>query len=513
MRKHQRIGSARGVRSALVCGLISGGLGLFAFATLASAQTATFYGQLGNFDVVNDTGQDACGFLVELEGLTPSASVGAFSGERYGMPTIEPYTNGAVSGMRVVYKSNDCSTNKTVPHPPGSAFGGTCYQWYPQTYPNAGCEHFGIYFNANITRMNSYWLVNDPNNPGATMPFSRQTPIPMPYYYVQPPVVAAAPPVVVAVVEAPEPAESPSVYGDAQWIKVFVRQLPQEVTIDQLVTDNPTVVPMNAGTVEINWDVIQTEPASNSNGNRKRSRKQGSSTLDPTTRTIIRRYELYNYTGAYNPVTHEALCADLTCTAPQAGEIGDFISAQMTALNVQGDFVTVSKTGTGGGNVTSSDRVIGCGSKCASPYPAGTAVTLTAKADSGSTFIGWTGPCTGTSATCSVSVAGSMTVGARFDSSKTAIVGGGGGGGGSATTTAALKVSLGATGTVTSDVAGINCGTACQVSYPKGTVVTLTATPPAGKTFAGWTGACTTPSQTCTVTMNGDLSVKAQFNR
>jgi len=516
MHRQHRTNRPGRVRALLAGALVAAGAA--ALSTGALAQTATFYGQLGNFDVVNNTGQDACGFQIDFEGLPPDTTIGAFSAERYGAPVIGPYVSGATSGMRVTYKSNDCTTNKTMPHAPGTPFGGTCYQWYPATYPTAGCEHFGIYFSANVTRMSSHWLVDDPANPGSYVPFAQPTPIPVPYYYVVPPAAANAAPVVAAVIEAPEPAESPELYGDAQWVKVFVRQLPREVTIDQLVTDNPLVVPMDPTQVEVNWDVIQAEPASNSNGTRKRSRKQGNSTLDPTTRTVVRRYEIYNYTGAYDPVTHEALCADLTCSAPAAGEIGDFVSAQMAAVNVQGDFITVSKSGTGGGNVDSADKRISCGSKCTSPYTAGTAVTLTAKANSGSTFVGWTGACAGTG-TCTVSVAGSQTVVARFDTQAAGGGGGGGGGsgggggGGTTTTQPTLKVSLANAGTVTSDVPGINCGSACTAKYDKGTIVTLTATPPAGKTFASWSGACTGTAPTCVVTLQADASVKAQFNK
>ena len=42
-------------------------------------------------------------------------------------------------------------------------------------------------------------------------------------------------------------------------------------------------------------------------------------------------------------------------------------------------------------------------------------------------------------------------------------------------------------GTVTSNPAGINCGTDCnEIFWVEGTVVTLTATPAAGSTFAGY---------------------------
>jgi hypothetical protein len=63
--------------------------------------------------------------------------------------------------------------------------------------------------------------------------------------------------------------------------------------------------------------------------------------------------------------------------------------------------VTVSKAGKGNGTVTSSPAGISCGTDCfeAYPgsYPVGTAVTLVATADPGSTFVGWSGGgCSGT---------------------------------------------------------------------------------------------------------------------
>jgi endoglucanase len=190
-----------------------------------------------------------------------------------------------------------------------------------------------------------------------------------------------------------------------------------------------------------------------------------------------------------------------------AGEIGDFISANMTAVNVQGDFINVTKSGTGGGNVDSADKRISCGSKCVSPYAAGTVMTLTAKANSGSTFSGWTGACTGTG-TCTVTVNGAGAVGAVFNAQAPS-----GGGGGGTTSSFQLKVSVSNSGTVTSDIGGINCGTVCQANYVAGTTVSLTATPPAGKTFASWSGACTGTAPSCTVTVNGSLSAKANFNK
>ena len=65
-------------------------------------------------------------------------------------------------------------------------------------------------------------------------------------------------------------------------------------------------------------------------------------------------------------------------------------------------------------------------------------------------------------------------------------------------------------GTVTDTSAEINCTSTCLGSYSPGTVVTLTATPSAGSTFLGWSGACSGTS-TCVVTMNSAESVTATF--
>jgi hypothetical protein len=68
-----------------------------------------------------------------------------------------------------------------------------------------------------------------------------------------------------------------------------------------------------------------------------------------------------------------------------------------------------------------------------------------------------------------------------------------------------LRVSKSGTGsgTVSNDPGGTNFGA--------GTVVTLTATPDARSTFAGWSGACAGSSSLCTVTMNSNTSVTATF--
>ncbi len=78
--------------------------------------------------------------------------------------------------------------------------------------------------------------------------------------------------------------------------------------------------------------------------------------------------------------------------------------------------LTVSKSGTGSGTVTSSPAGISCGADCAESYASGTTVTLTATAAAGSTFAGWSGACGGTG-TCTATMSQARNVTATFNTS------------------------------------------------------------------------------------------------
>jgi len=90
-------------------------------------------------------------------------------------------------------------------------------------------------------------------------------------------------------------------------------------------------------------------------------------------------------------------------------------------FNLQQYSLTVLKSGTGSGAVTSSPAGIDCGSDCSESYNQGTSVTLTATPASGSTFGGWSGGgCSGTG-TCVVIMNADIAVTAAFSARPPAI--------------------------------------------------------------------------------------------
>jgi PASTA domain-containing protein/List-Bact-rpt repeat protein/subtilase family protein/predicted actin-binding protein/WD40 repeat protein len=68
-------------------------------------------------------------------------------------------------------------------------------------------------------------------------------------------------------------------------------------------------------------------------------------------------------------------------------------------------------------------------------------------------------------------------------------------------------------GTVSSDPAGIDCGSTCSQSFDYGTNVHLTASPDTGSVFAGWRGGGCAGTSPCTVTLGADTTITATFDR
>jgi hypothetical protein len=105
------------------------------------------------------------------------------------------------------------------------------------------------------------------------------------------------------------------------------------------------------------------------------------------------------------------------CTAGSGASCTVAMSAarSVTAtFNVQFFTLTVSKTGLGGGTVTSTPAGINCGSACSASYAGETVVTLTASPNLLSGFTGWSGCDTVSGTTCTVRMSRVRSVSAAF---------------------------------------------------------------------------------------------------
>jgi len=144
--------------------------------------------------------------------------------------------------------------------------------------------------------------------------------------------------------------------------------------------------------------------------------------------------------------------------------------------------LTVATAGSGSGTVVKTPD--------APSYPAGTVVTLTAYAASGSYFGGWSGDASGLTNPITVTMDADKWLTATFT---------------------LRPVSHTLTIATAGDGHGVVTPTVGAHEYLSGTAVVVTATAQADSDFGGWSGACSGLSPTCTVTMNADKWLTATF--
>ncbi len=327
-------------RVAIIAGaatIACGGIALPAAAT-------TTYGSLGNFDAVNDTGKEAHGFEIDLEGISVSDVTDVFGGvgryfpptvERYGAPTIAE--NAGHTGVVVTYEAQFNTTTQSWPVgtpvvTPGFSTGGeSCWTGGGLGYgPGTPCDHFGVGTSKNPTSTTYKWLTETaPNSPildGVTssLPAVMQavTPAPAP-----PPGQPAAPPKVQGVIQIQAP-DGGNVWGVAEWVKIFTTEYDHPVALEDLVGRNG-IVPQNPAETEVEWQLLQSE-AGVPNDVLGADNQAGANA-----KSVLRRYEFYKYTGGYDG-EGQAL-TDIAITGP-GGNIGDFIGAQNVAANLNGVF-------------------------------------------------------------------------------------------------------------------------------------------------------------------------------
>jgi hypothetical protein len=317
-------------------------VGVALLASSPGIVSASVYGFLGNFDVVNDTGKTAHGFEIELEGLHSSDITDTFGGDnrgfpmgrgfdpasavvRYGAPTITEYVNGGVFGTKVTYMGifQDGAWDFGTPSGDFITPGDNCWTGGGVGY-GAGtpCDHFGVGTSKNATKTTYNWLV-ETAEPGVLS--NGLVTLPAPVWDIVPAPVAGDPPVVAAIVEAPLP-ESEELFGEALWVKVFTHEFEDGVVLEDLVGGDPHVL---AAETEIEWQLLQYDP-----GNPASALLEAGygAPIGPNAASILRRYEFYAYAGLYDDETHEALVG--SDSHPEDFEIGTYLGAQNAAANL-----------------------------------------------------------------------------------------------------------------------------------------------------------------------------------
>ena len=169
---------------------------------------------------------------------------------------------------------------------------------------------------------------------------------------------------------------------------------------------------------------------------------------------------------------------------------------------VQNFALSVSRQGSGSGAVSSTPVGIACGTSCSANFAAGTQVTLAAQAAAGSSFTGWSGACSGTASSCSVSMDSARSVTASFTAAPIQRL-------------ITLTKSGTGSGNVTSSPSGLSCAADCGIassSFASNSAVMLVPQAATGSTFTGWSGACSGTGNCSIAAGTSSASVTASFN-
>ncbi len=209
-----------------------------------------------------------------------------------------------------------------------------------------------------------------------------------------------------------------------------------------------------------------------------------------TTVTLIARPDPSSaFAGWQGACSGTAVCALMVRTALS-------VTARFEPI-VETRTLTVGKAGDGTGSVTSDPSGIDCGQLCQGRFALKAQVTLTARAEPGSVFVGWSGGgCLGTQP-CRLALGADTTVRATFSSAprKERLT---------------VRKSGNGSGSVTSTPPGIDCGVVCTSAFAV-KPVTLAAHPDDGSVFVAWKGGGCSGTGTCSVPLRGPTAVVAVF--
>ncbi len=128
-------------------------------------------------------------------------------------------------------------------------------------------------------------------------------------------------------------------------MKVFKTELDRPVELAELMSANG-IVPEDAAETETEWELLEGGKMA-----------QAEDEVPEGKKSVIRRYEFYQYSGPYDPEEHEPLTNWNGDSDPPANELGQFISANMVAANLEAPARTLGDYN-GDGVVNASDYTV-----------------------------------------------------------------------------------------------------------------------------------------------------------
>jgi hypothetical protein len=301
---------------------------LSAAVVTAGPANASTVGTLGNFDAVNDTGQVAHGFEIDLDGISVADVTDTFGGpgrgfpttvERYGSPTIIP----TATGVAVIYQATYSAGNWSTGTPSGvyTTPGESCWTGGGSGYgASTPCDHFGVGTSKNPSKTSYAWLTE--TSPGALGKTTIN--LPTPTWTVTPNPAPALPPHVAAAVPAPE-LEPGQLFGDAMWVKVFTTQYDHAVGLEELVGGGG-VVPQSPAETEVEWQIMQA-------GVMDEQLNEGDAIAEDG--SVLRRYEYYAYTGGFT--SEGEVLSETAVTEGPGANVGAFLGDYNGAVNLAGN--------------------------------------------------------------------------------------------------------------------------------------------------------------------------------
>ena len=325
----------------------------------APASAVSVIRNLANFDAVNNTGHHADGFEIELEdpdlwddssnagqhnsskyvysvfGLDRNFGPLGFQVTRFSQVAVTNNNNAANqhAGVRITYgfaggtlltasQIDEAAANQaTTPFNPGgfTTQGESCWPGNVTWSKANPCDHFGVATTGNVLSTRYSWVVQAE----AGKPLvSELVAIPAVVYQAPAPAPGQAAQPVVARIEAVEmePDRIDRNWGTAVWVKTFTT-----------ITKNH----------DIEWKLLQNRPKSQDDeepdGEDADEAQEDALTLDDNSKSFIRRYEFFEYTGGYDAdKKNRAFCdndSDSLKDPMAFGAVGNFLGRQIAGYN------------------------------------------------------------------------------------------------------------------------------------------------------------------------------------